>query len=92
MSENVADMVRDDRPIDSVFWGDGDKCFVVGHESVSKIVAYYENGQMAGVPWFAIYVGDVLVARKCAHGCSVHYHISQRPQTAERPAPIGDEG
>ena len=73
----IAEMVHDPRPISGIFWGEDDHdCFVVGYGGVTKITPYYENGQMAAVPWFAIYIGDVLIARRDAAGCRVDYHIA----------------
>lgn len=38
-----------------------------------KIVVYYENGQMAGVPWFAVYDNNCIIARVDAASMEVEY-------------------
>lgn len=48
----------------------------VGTDGITEIVAYEENGEMAPVPWFAIKVGDEIVARCAAAGLSVIYRRS----------------
>ena len=76
MKLGIDDLVQDQRPISGIFWGEENhQCYVVGHGGVTKIEAYYENGEYAGIPWFAVYVGDELIARRCAGGCRVDYHI-----------------
>lgn len=37
-----------------------DDYFRVGEGGTTKIVVVMENGQMAGVPWFAVFAGDKL--------------------------------
>jgi len=40
------------------YWASGQ--FKVGEQKVTKIVVVMENGQMAGVPWFAVYREETL--------------------------------
>ena len=48
----------------------------VGLANVTRIVAYTENGQMAEVPWFAVYSGPHLTKRiNAAHVVEVLYQI-----------------
>ena len=35
----------------------------VGVRNTTKIVVVMENGQMAGVPWFAVFEGDKLTTK-----------------------------
>lgn len=60
----ILKMWNDKRPIrEIVLAGDGGTWWSVGHGGVTRIVAYGENGQCAGVPWLAVYAGDWLVHR-----------------------------
>lgn len=68
---------EDKREIQAI-WLDDQNGWSVGRASPSgftalctRIVAYEELGQMACVPWFAVYDGDVLVVRVPAHRCQV---------------------
>lgn len=45
----------------------------VGDDNITKIEVYPEKGQMAEVPWFAIYAGDEIVGRVDAMGLGVIY-------------------
>ena len=75
----VTDILHDDRPISSISWGEESwQCYVVGHGGISKIEAYGEPSHYSSLPWFAIYMGDEIIARLCAHnGCHVQYKISK---------------
>ena len=42
---------------------DGLPCAKVGRHGVTKIVCYGEPSQYCEVPWFAVYVGDDVIAR-----------------------------
>jgi len=46
----------------------GDECFYeigmnIGDKKITKILPYEENGEMASIIWFAIYVGDEILYR-----------------------------
>lgn len=63
MTKKIA---NDLRPIQSVAMPGGGG-WAVGRENVTKIELYFENGQMAEVPWLAIYEEDVIAFRvNCA--------------------------
>ena len=36
---------------------------VVGTDDVTRIEVIMENGQMAGVPWFAVFNGDRMISK-----------------------------
>jgi len=64
MNDAIRKMNEDARPIKSLHWHDAEgSCVVVGSNGVTAIRHYYENGQLAGVPWFAIYFGDEIGSR-----------------------------
>jgi hypothetical protein len=57
-------MAGDDRPIKSVWWDDDYGSQIeVGRQGVTRIESYHEPGQMALVPWIAVYKGDYLEQR-----------------------------
>ncbi len=56
-------LADDQRPIRSAWGEDGQTGASVGMRGVTKIKAYWETGQMAGVGWLAVYKGDTIVAR-----------------------------
>ena len=42
--------------VQKIWFSEGDGgCFAVGSLGVEKITVVMENGQMAGVPWFAVW-------------------------------------
>ena len=55
----TAEMIRHNKPIDSVCYPD-DSAITVGILGVTAIEPYYENGEMAGVVWFNIWKGEFL--------------------------------
>lgn len=72
---------NDVRPIQSVLTMGGAipaGWWAVGRMNVTKIEPYFENGQMAVVPWLAIYEGDVITVR--INGAAVE-HISYDART-----------
>ena len=61
---DVCELPQDERRIKGLFWsGEGEPQITVGTSRVTEIVAYYECGQMAGVPWFAVFRGDGITGR-----------------------------
>lgn len=66
-------IVDDLRPIQSVvtLGGEAGEWWAVGRGNTTRIEAYHENGQMALVPWLAIYEGDEIVFR--VNGAAVEY-------------------
>ncbi len=74
----VTTIIRDKRTIESA-WSTGpdEVGATIGFENVTKIVPYWENGEMATVAWLAVYRGDVLWKRlNCAHMAEIRY-VSQ---------------
>ena len=67
-------IVYDERPVSALYFeGEGAGRIKVGESGVTAIVAYEEFGEMAGVPWFAIYKGDKIKERWPARMCGVVY-------------------
>ena len=55
-------MIDDTREIADIF--DGEAFWRVGGSSgITKIEVYEENGEMAAVPWFALWAGDAIKCR-----------------------------
>ena len=72
---HVTGIVIDPRPIVQVIAAGGR---IVGPHGVTKIVPYSEDGQMAGVPWLAVYRDEVIIMRvNCATVESIHYAYSE---------------
>jgi hypothetical protein len=59
-------ILGDDRTIKSVHFQRG-KGYTVGENGVTEIVAYGEPGQMAKVPFIAVYKGSEIATRVPAH-------------------------
>lgn len=70
-SETVSSIMDDPRPIKKLMflW----RSVEVGKKGVTEIVCYREAGQMAHVPWFAVYVGDDLRLRVSGADVAVFY-------------------
>ena len=55
---------KDDRPIRKIQYADRSLAvWTVGLYGVTKIEAYQENGEMAPIIWFKIWLRDYLMAR-----------------------------
>jgi hypothetical protein len=69
------ELSKDPRPIQAIYWPmEGAGGYRVGDASgATRIEAYDENGQMAAVPWVAVFKGDDLICRVPADQVSVHY-------------------
>lgn len=66
----------DTREIAGAYWPvEGTEGFTVGVNGVTRIEAYDENGQMAMVPWVAVFKGDQICCRAPAAQMSVHYKM-----------------
>ena len=52
--------------------------YVGGGLDVTKIEAYPENGQMAEVPWIAVWKGDNILYRIPANLCRIEYEATDR--------------
>lgn len=79
--ENRLEMMFDNREIDEVILRSldsaDDTSFKVGRNGITEIKQYFENGQMAAVPWFAIYKGENIFTRMDAVNCIVVYKESE---------------
>lgn len=62
---------RDERTIQSAIGERGR--FILGELGVTKIIAYDENGEMAHVPWLAIFKGETIAARCSARDMTISY-------------------
>lgn len=61
------EMWADERSIRSITTqGEGYSHWCMGRLGVTRIVAYQEDSQGAGVPWLAVYEGDWLARRVSA--------------------------
>jgi hypothetical protein len=59
----------DVRQIESIWWEDAE--VKVGDNGVTKIVPYYEPGEMGNIVWFEIWSDDIIwhrVNARCLHG------------------------
>lgn len=72
---------NDTRLIQSVIMpGEGGRWWAVGRENVTRIEAYFENGQMAEVLWLAICEGDAIAFRvNCAAVEYIGYDAAKMP-------------
>jgi hypothetical protein len=77
MTKGHTELSRDARPIWSVFWPVEGAGFTVGQGKCTRIEAYDENGELAHVPWVAVFFGDEIVARIPANQVAVHYKSTQ---------------
>ena len=79
--ENRLEMQFDNREIYQVVLRSGNiedyENYTVGRNGITKIKQYFENGQMAAVPWFAIYKGENIITRMDAVNCIVVYKESE---------------
>ncbi len=67
-------IVKDSRPLLSVYNIDGETGATVGYGGVTFIEAYEELGQMSPVTWFKVWKGDFLYQRlNGAHMTEVYY-------------------
>lgn len=60
---------NDEREILSIWWEDAE--IEVGSNGITKIVPYYEPGEMGNVIWFEIWSGDLIwhrVNARSLHG------------------------
>ena len=70
----IESILLDKRPITSIVSDQGRLLFRVGEGSITKIEAYGEPGQMAKVPWIAIYEGEKgIVCKMDATGMRLYY-------------------
>lgn len=53
---------NDARPIESITTS-GDAYWCAGHNNVTAIKLYFEDGQMARVPWLAVFVQNQIAHR-----------------------------
>ena len=57
--------------IQRIIWPDDSEC-ISGKNNIEKIEVVMEYGQMAGVPWFAVWInGEVKFKHNAAHIASV---------------------
>ncbi len=65
----------DDRPIVAAWSNAPDETgATVGYQGVTRIVPYREPGEMALVPWLAVYKGETLAKRlRCGAMAEIRY-------------------
>ena len=66
-------MLEDTREIEAVSCDIAQYTWKIGKDGVTKIECYGENGHMALLAWFAIYVNGVLKVRMDSYAKSVSY-------------------
>jgi len=73
----MKDIVQDKREIESVWvvTNNEEGYWKVGSSGITKIEIYEESGQMAPVPWCAVYKGDDIVCRFDMAGMGVKYRL-----------------
>lgn len=71
------ELSKDTRPIEAVYFTDGEGGFLVGAKyrngEVTGIEAYDESGHMANIPWVAVFMDGKLAVRVPADRVSIHY-------------------
>lgn len=77
-------VVDEDREISEVHYPRSGG-FVVGEEDITKIEAYEENGQMAPVPWIAVYRKGELYRRIPAQRLTICYDTSEPEEEEVKP-------
>lgn len=55
-------MFREDQEVEGLFWPDGSS-IKVDKNGIEKITVIMEYGQMAGVPWFAVWKDGKIVSK-----------------------------
>ena len=76
----ITGIVEDKRTIKSIEKAIGGESYyytISGSSKVTKIEAYYEDGQTAAVPWIAIDVEGKLYARMDATNCVIIYESEE---------------
>ena len=80
MGLEILTIMQDRRPIDYISGEDGCSVFYrVGHQGITSIRPYSENGEMAPVTWFAVYAGDTIRVRVPARFTEVVYAEEDAP-------------
>ena len=51
---------KDGQEVRTIFWADSVGGLQAGRNGITRITVVMENGQMAGVPWFAAWKGDTI--------------------------------
>lgn len=62
---SVTIIAEDPRPVSTIAFGPTERDFAysVGVSGVTLIKPYLEPGEMSFIPWFAVYIGDEMIAR-----------------------------
>lgn len=55
-------IVDDQRKIKSI-WFEQHGGFEAGKDEITEIKAYWDNGELAPIPWFAVLSGDKVIKR-----------------------------
>ena len=75
MSDEIKNILEDDREIAAIYDDREYFCHRVECDDVTKIAAYAEVGQAAYVPWFAVYQGSEIIYRAPASMVIVEYKV-----------------
>lgn len=73
----IKTIIQDDREILIIHKSGDDQtdAYRVGHQGITKIVPYEENGQYCMLPFLAVYKGDVILARLPASDLFIQYRL-----------------
>jgi len=88
-TEEPTSMLDDDREIVKAYYERGGG-FEVGEDGITRIEAYKENGQMAHVPWIAVYREGELYKRIPARWLVITYDVPE-PETESSDAEPDDD-
>lgn len=79
LPKGATELSKDTRPIQVIVWPafGNQRPLRLGHDGVTRIEAYDENGELAAVPWVAVFKGDDLVLRTAARHVFVSYEPEQ---------------
>jgi len=71
-------LTEDNRPIDLIYLPQApeEEFYCVGHDGVTRIEVYDDNGQMARVPWLAVFKGEEVAMRSPAHHWIIGYALN----------------
>lgn len=69
-------ILDDDSPISCIHFDKAKWSISVNRDGITKIEAYGEAGEMAQVPWIAVWKGNKILYRFPARMCRIEYKCS----------------
>ena len=70
--DEIKKIFEDEREIKGIYSDEGREGWTVG-KTVTKIIPYQENGEMAPITWLAVYKNENIIVRIAARGVQIHY-------------------